>query len=583
MGTRESVSVKTSAELLSYIINVDPVLREEIDLPVQGESIAPIGKLILKNDRLKNAFLNTVNLIAITVIKVNKWENPWDLFTVRGTIRNGQQVREIINDLCNVYDYNQEMKNDVNETRFLKTVVPNVLNYMHELNFQKFYQTTTSDEQIAMAFEEEDLFKLIDQVVGMLFESYTYDMYVVNKYMLCRRIVDGTVPAKQIANFGSKTNREIVAEIKSESNKMTFRSRKYNPAGVSRATKFDDQIAIVNTDFDAKFTTDVLATSYFKSEAEMKANMALIDGFNNHDTSRLAELFAVRDENGNIVSGQYLDGYVPFTSGELAALAEIPCVIISREWFMDYLWAFDNDTTGQKATSFYNPTTLKNNHFLHCWAVMSTSPFENCIVFTQTAQAVSSITVSPSSASNSKGQELKFSSVATTTGFANEAVLWSINTEAVEKGARITQDGVLRVPAGYVSSAGRAGVYVVTIATALAEGEEIEVAGVTYTPAEADTTAAAQATALKTALEADTTVNATYTITRNQGALTFTEKAGHYGTGAPEVVDDTLSTGNVTESTTTEGLPTTNSITVKATSIYDDQVSGTATVTVTGS
>ena len=572
MGTRDN--------LLSYIINVNPELRAEINLPVQGESIAPIGKLILKNERLKNAFLNTVNLIAITVIKVNKWENPWDLFTVRGTIRNGQQVREIINDLCNVYDYNQEMKNDPNETRFLQTVVPNVLNYMHELNFQKFYQTTTSDEQIAMAFEDDDLFKLIDQVVGMLFESYTYDMYVVNKYMLCRRIVDGTVPAKQIANFATKTNREIVAEIKSESNKMTFRSRKYNPAGVSRATKFEDQIAIVNTDFDAKFTTDVLATSYFKSEAEMKANMALIDGFNSHDTERLAELSAVRNENGAIVEGQYLDGYVPFTDTELAALAEIPCVIISREWFMDYLWAFDNDVSGQKATNFYNPTTLKNNHFLHCWAVMSTSPFENCIVFTQTAQAVSAITVSPSSATIEKGQELKFSAVVTAAGFANKAVLWSINDEAKAKGARITQDGLLRVPSGYVSSAGRAGVYVVTIATALASGEEIEVAGVTYTPAEADTTAAAQATALKTALEANTTVAATYTITRNNGALTFTEKSGHYGAGAPEVVDDTLSTGNVTESTTTEGLPTTKAITVTAKSIYAPTVTGTASVTV---
>ena len=133
-----------------------------------------------------------------------------------------------------------------------------------------------------------------------------------------------------------------------------------------------------------------------------------------------------------------------------------------------------------------------------------------------------------------------------------------------------------------MSSAGRQGVYVVTIATALASGEEIEVAGVTYTPAEADTTASAQATALKTALEADTTVNATYTITRNSGALTFTEKSRHYGAGAPEVVDDTLSTGNVTESTTTEGLPTTNDITVTATSIYDDSVSGTASISVSG-
>ena len=54
MGTRNVARVQTSAELLSYIINSDPVLRENIDLPVQGESIAPIGKIIMNNSRYRN-------------------------------------------------------------------------------------------------------------------------------------------------------------------------------------------------------------------------------------------------------------------------------------------------------------------------------------------------------------------------------------------------------------------------------------------------------------------------------------------------------------------------------------------------
>ena len=44
----QNLNVKTSAELLSYIINQTPVLRENIDLPVQGESINGIGKIIMK-------------------------------------------------------------------------------------------------------------------------------------------------------------------------------------------------------------------------------------------------------------------------------------------------------------------------------------------------------------------------------------------------------------------------------------------------------------------------------------------------------------------------------------------------------
>ena len=428
MGTKNTIKAKNSAELLSYIINVTPELRENIDLPVQGQSIAPIGKIIMNNERYRNAFINTVNLIGLTVIKRNGWDNPWD-FTKRGTLRFGQQIREIINDLCNVYDYNENFSN---KERFLQTVVPNVLNYMHEVNFQKFYQTTTSDAQLAMAFETEDLFTYIDDAIAMLYESLKYDTYIVDKYMLCRRILDGTVTSVKIENFANKTTREIVAEMKGISNKMTFRSPNYNPAGIRRATRFEDQIAIVNTDFDGKITTEVLATSYFRNDAEMKTQMALIDGFSDYDKERLTELLG--------------SAFVDFTTDELTALAKIPAMIISREWFMDYDYAL-NTESGEKQTEFYNPTTLENNHFLHAWRVFSTSPFENAVVFTQDDISVKSVTVSPATATVSKDQELKLSANVETTGFANKAVVWSISSSVDKMDVvTISADGTLKVP-----------------------------------------------------------------------------------------------------------------------------------------
>ena len=273
-GASNALSAKSSAELLSYIINVTPELRGEIDLPVQGASIKPIGEIIINNQRYRNAFINTVNLIGLTVIKRNGWENPWN-FTKRGTLRFGQQIRELINDLCNVYDYNTNFSD---KDRFLDTVVPNVFNYIHEINFQKFYQTTTSDSQLAMAFDTEtSLFEFIDDAISMLFESLKYDTYIVDKYMLCRRILDGTVTSVKIDSYSSLTPRQRVSAIKSISNKMTFRSPNYNPAGIRRATSFDDQITIINTDFEADFSTEVLATSYFRDEADMKSRLVLID------------------------------------------------------------------------------------------------------------------------------------------------------------------------------------------------------------------------------------------------------------------------------------------------------------------
>lgn len=433
--TKAVLKATTDSELLSYIINVTPELKEDIDLPVQGQSIKPIGKIIIDNERYKNAFLNTVNLIGLTVIKRNAWENPWD-FTTRGTLRFGQQIREIINDLCNVYDYNSA---ENNETRFLKSVVPNVYNYIHEINFQKYYEQTTSDEQMAMAFDSEgSLFDFIDNMTSMLYESYQYDKYIVDKYMLCRRILDGTVTSHKIDNYATLTPRQRVSKIKSVSNDMTFRNPNYNPAGIRKATRFDEQIAIISTDFEADFSTEVLATSFFKDEADMKARLRLIDGFDKHDTNRLAEVLGSQ--------------YVPFTEEELAQLKNVPCVIISEQWFMDYDYSLDA-TAPTKQTEFYNPTTLKRNIYLHTWRVHSTSPFEQACVFTSDTPAVSSVSVSPLQSSISKGLTLQLTATVETEAFANKAVQWSVQKATGERTkVTVSSEGLVTIPSDFDTS-----------------------------------------------------------------------------------------------------------------------------------
>ena len=102
MALNKVLKVNNDSELLSFIINTTPELSSEIDLPVQGESIAPIGKLIMSNERYKNAFINTINLIGLTVIDRNYWENPWEVFANRGNLPYGQTVRELIVDIANV-------------------------------------------------------------------------------------------------------------------------------------------------------------------------------------------------------------------------------------------------------------------------------------------------------------------------------------------------------------------------------------------------------------------------------------------------------------------------------------------------
>lgn len=439
MGRIKSLKVNSNSELISYIINQDPVLSAEIDLPVQGESTAKYGKLIMDNERYKNAFINTINLIGLTVIKRNEWENPWDVFTNRGTLRYGQSVRELILDLAKVYDYNEKYED---KDEFLATEVPDVYNYIHNVNFQKFYKTTINDAELRMAFDSEDgILDLIERTTAMLYESYKYDKYQIDKYMLARRIVDGTVTSVEVPNYATNDARTNVAFMKGYSNRMTFRSPNYNPAGIRKATRYEDQIMILDTDAEAKLSTSVLATSFFRNDAEFKSNLAITDGFANFDEERLAELIG--------------SDFVAFTDAEKTALAKVVGCLISREWYMDYFYALDGSPEGKKQTEFMNPQTLDRNIFLHAWLVMSTSPFENAIVFTSEEPSVTSVTITPDAVSVSAGLDVQLSAEVVTVGFANKSVTWSVTAAAGQTTTNpVTVDGTgkVHVPADYDTS-----------------------------------------------------------------------------------------------------------------------------------
>ena len=110
-------------------------------------------------------------------------------------------------------------------------------------------------------------------------------------------------------------------------------------------------------------------------------------------------------------------------------------------------------------------------------------------------------------------------------GVTRDLAIYEINGIAV-----IIDDGVPKA----LTSATSAGVYTIAVGGTVASGDKITVNGVTVTldsTSGADATAAA--TALKSALEADSTFNATYSLSRSTSTLTVTEKSGHYGAGAP--------------------------------------------------
>lgn len=549
---------RNDAELLSYIINIEPELRENIDLPVQGESIAPIGQIIVNNERYKNAFINAINVIGLTMIDRNYWEDPWENFTNNGYMSFGDSARELAVDIADVFDYNY-YSTDVDH--FLDNVVPNVYEYIHPLNYQKFYKTTTSDTQLAMAFYNEGgLVSLIDEIISSLYEGYKYDKYIVNKYMLCRRILDGTVTPVQIANYSSLSARERVAAMKNISNLMTFRNPNYNPAGLRIATPFSKQIAIVNTDFEADLTTEVLATSFFRNDAEMKSRMALVDGFGNHDVARLTEVLGSQ--------------FVSFSSGELEALEKVPACIIDDEWFQNKTYRLDgaaetdaegvlteSGRAGFKRTSFYNPETMKNNHWLHYWGIKSTSPFKQAVVFTLDSIGVTSVAISPSTASVFAGQDIDLKATVTTTGFANKGVIWSVDETSAVAGVTINQYGKLHIPSTVTANS-----EITVTAKAVYNQSVYNTATITVAsstqPSVTSVTVSAAGSA--TSIAASATLQMSATVVRTGNA----SQSVVWSLDAASVADGF--TISATGLVTAPAEPTVAKVTVTATSVFDD-------------
>lgn len=266
----------------------------------------------------------------------------------------------------------------------------------------------------------------------------------------------------------------------------------------------------------------------------------------------------------------------------MAALNEIPCVIVGRDFFQIYKYGVDTMPEGRK-TEFFNPQTMRTNHWLHIWGVISTSPFENAVAFTETAQSVASVSVSPSTASVTKGQKLQLTATTSTTGLANKAVSWGINDVAETAGASINESGVLTVPSTYNSTgSGTAGVWTIGIDTILESGDIVEVNGIKYTvDASSQDTIAKQITAMKSAFN-NAAITDYFTVGGTSTTTTLTQKSGYYGQVEP-IFEFTAASGSdgecdITE--TTAGVIPNNTIVVKATSIYDNTKAGYSTITV---
>lgn len=423
------------------------------------ESLHNIGNFIMNYQPYQNAFVNAlVNRIGLTLVTSRLWSNPWAVFK-QGYMEFGETVEEIFANLAKPHSYSPS----VAENEVFKREIPDVRAAFHTMNYQKFYKVTVQNDQLRQAFLSwSGITDLIARIVDTLYTGMNYDEYVTMKYMLAREILTGQMTYEQVS---SSDNKDTIAKIRAMSSKFTFLKADFNRAGVYNTTPRDEQYIIIDADYEAVIDVDVLAVAFHMEKAEFIGRLIVVDSFDQHDTERLAELF----END--------DSYTPFTSGEITSLGKIHGILMARDWWM----VFDNF---QQMTENYNGEGLYWNYWLHCWKTFSVSPFANAAVFTEAVGSITSVTVSPSSASMYPGTAMTFAATVVASGIVDTAVKWSI--EATGEGDDGLASGTKIDPwSGYlVIDPEETATKITVTATSVADSTADDDAVVTVTPNE---------------------------------------------------------------------------------------------------
>lgn len=399
MATKPTIkTVNASAmDILNVIrANASSTYQERIPEATQ-DNIREIGNAMLTYESTQNEFLNAlVNRIARVIITSKSYQNPLRMFK-KGVLEFGETIEEIFVNIARAHQFDPA----VAEKEVFKREIPDVNAVFHKMNYQNFYKTTISNEQLRQAFlSYQGISDLIARIVDSLYTGSEFDEFLVMKQLIVDAANDGKMYAVTIPEVTPDNAKTIVAKIKGISNSMEFMSTTYNSMGVLNYTKKENQIFLIDAAFDAMIDVEVLASAFNMSKAEFMGQRVLIDNF-----------------------------------GELTG---VYAAIVDKDWFM----VFDNWIG---FTENYNGQGLYWNYFYHCWKTFSTSPFSNAVLFTTATTAVTGVTVTPPTTELVKGSSMQFTASVVTTGYVPKGVTWSV-TGATDTVSSITPDGILTVP-----------------------------------------------------------------------------------------------------------------------------------------
>ena len=371
-----------------------------------GEVIRQIGAIIMDMPQLQNEFLQAlINRIGRVLISSRMWDNPWAVFKA-GRLEFGEVIEDVFVELAKPHQYDPEWA----ETHVEQREIPDVRSAFYIMNYEKFYKRTIQDFDLKRAFLSIDgVNNLIAKIIESMYTAASYDEFLVMKYMLARRILNGQI--KVVSLTDGTDMKELATKAKQVSNAMTFMNTEYNLAHVHNFAMKSEQYLIMNAQVDASMDVNVLASAFNMDKAEFMGHRILVDSFS-VDTARLAELFADSDN------------YTAITAAQNTALDSILGVLVDESFFK----VIDNyDTTNTR----YNEEGLYRNYWYHVGKTFATSPFANACLFMPGTPAVSGVTVTPTTATLAVGATVNLVPTVAVTNFGSKAVVYTSSDEDV--------------------------------------------------------------------------------------------------------------------------------------------------------
>lgn len=361
MGNRIALSTMqaNTIDILNAIRNgASQEYRDNVPAISKIEELPHVGECIFGYPAFANYAQNALmNRIIAVMIKKNIFNNPYkDL--KKGSYEYGSVIEEVFNNLyeAHAFDvekaYSEEFKREAPTTRVA----------FHSINYKSYIKVSIDYQGLKQAFLSgaEGFYNFIDQLVGNVVQSAEYYEFLLFKYVLIKTVAKGEAYPVSI---GDGTDpKEAVKKFRAYSNKITFKSKKYNRYNVATQTAREDQVIFMDSDYNAEQDVEVLASAFNMDKATFMGKLYLIDDFTSFDNEAFD---AFRAES---------DSLEEVTPEELQLMKGVKAILCDRDFFQFYDTLFDMRT--QDVTM-----GLYTNYVLHIWKVISTSPFSNIIVF----------------------------------------------------------------------------------------------------------------------------------------------------------------------------------------------------------